>query len=126
MEYLTILNVDNKQSVRCQYNPNELSFNKSNKWESKDSGGSSKPTVTFKGEGLQSISLSLTFDTYESEDSAPVTRLTDKVLELMKPAVSEPTKNSKSKQSRPPHLPRRAHRPGTPAAWSRGSSGTYP
>jgi len=102
MEQLTILNVDTGDSVRCQYNPSEMSYSKSNKWEPKDSGGSHKPTVTFKGEGLQSISLSLTFDTYEGNGS--VTALTDEVLGLMKPAVSEPAKNSKSKQSRPPHL----------------------
>ena len=104
MEHLTIHNLDKKDSITCQFNPSDLSFKKSNSWKSDESGSGGKktaPELNFAGEGLQTISLSLTFDTYESDPLLPVTTHTDKLLKLMHADVSATSKN---KQGRPPHL----------------------
>jgi hypothetical protein len=105
VERLKIYNLDtNKEVLSCQFNPDELSFSKSNTWQETNSAGSKLPDVQFKGEGLQTMDLSLTFDTFECEPPIAVTHRTGALLALMQADIAEGAQTDKNNQSRPPHL----------------------
>lgn len=85
--------------VTCHFNPSEISISKSNKWEPANSSGTNLPDVHFKGEGARSLTLTLTFDSYEARTD--VREDTNKVLALMD---SPEDKSKNSKHTRPPHV----------------------
>ena len=97
-----IRNLETNESLEVHFNPSEVSISKSNSWGADKSSGTNLPDVHFQGEGARSLTLSLTFDTYEKRtDVREGSNGTNKLLAL----TEAPQDKAKSnKDARPPHV----------------------
>ena len=93
---LTTNNPDD--TVHCQFNPNEYTLTKQNKWTSKPKKGMNVGESDFGGGQPATLKLKLFFDTTESSDD--VRLQTNKLWQMM--MVNAQTTNSKSKKGEPP------------------------
>jgi LysM repeat protein len=73
--------VDDPPPVECMFNPTDYTVTKSNTYQEKLSTEGNVPTSHFVSVGSQSLSLSLTFDSYEA--GTDVTRLTRGLWKFM-------------------------------------------
>src|SRR6478609_11683097 len=91
-------------SVTCHFNPAELSLGKTNSWRD-STDDKSTPQLTFGGEGRRTLSLTLYFDTWETQtaggDVTDVRTITDKLLKLTQPP---PQQSDNKSDYRPPHI----------------------
>jgi hypothetical protein len=85
-------------SVSCMFNPFEYSVKKSNKYEAKFKDGSDVPTMEFTGAGEKTLTLKLTFDTYDDKagQKKDVSEITRVLWQLMQ------VKRDSSGKKRPP------------------------
>ncbi|MDH4145757.1 MAG: LysM peptidoglycan-binding domain-containing protein [Acidimicrobiia bacterium] len=86
--------------LACLFNPSELSISKSNTWQADTVPGKEAPEVFFGGGGAGSMRLELMFDT--TAEGKPVTRYTNKLLDLMKVDTSLPGYDDSINNGRPP------------------------
>jgi hypothetical protein len=86
------------QGFTCQFNPEELTFSKSNKWTFKTEMGANVPKVLFGGGTSDSLEIKLVFDT--TNNGKDVRTKYEKLLEL---ASTKPS-NDPAKKSQPPHV----------------------
>ena len=64
---LTIVNMDDKgNDLVCQYNPKEVSIDKSVPWQKQKSSKGDQPSLEFTAAEGRTLSMELFFDTYES------------------------------------------------------------
>jgi len=85
----------NSEVVTCQFNPEELKLSRTNKWDPTPTSGSKVADVTFGGTEPQTMTINLTFDTYEARtDVRDKTKLLLGLMDLP----------SGDAQSRPPHV----------------------
>ncbi len=85
--------------VQFHFNPNEFTINQSNAWSPQQTAGSALPDMRFGGVGPRTLSMTITFDTYEARTD--VRAATDLVMSLM--AVPAP-QGTVARNSRPPHV----------------------
>lgn len=98
------LEIEGGEQIKCLFNPNQYSIQKSNKWDVKEVVGKGLPKPQFGGGEPRKLSLDLLFDASdlgEDEDVLEATRALFKMME-----VNPGLKNSgKSKNTgRPPHV----------------------
>jgi hypothetical protein len=95
-----------KQGKACdhidvKFNPKELTFNKQNTWNQKNSPKTDIPDCEFGGGGAESLKVQLFFDTYpEREDVRK--KYTDKIFQLT--LLDESLKDKKTTKGRPPSV----------------------
>jgi len=75
------LMTETDKKIPFLFNPNELSFSKSNSWEKATAAGNSAPKLDFSSGGSVTFSLKIEFDT--TDTGKPVSDHTDKLYELM-------------------------------------------
>ncbi|HMO60129.1 MAG TPA: peptidoglycan-binding protein [Roseiflexaceae bacterium] len=102
-----IINCITNESVVCMFNPKEYTFSKQNKWEEKPAKGKSVAHLEFSGGAPANLKLQLLFDTYEehpgvSQAGDDVRKYTKGLWEMM--AISEQSKDPKTKKGSPPHV----------------------
>jgi hypothetical protein len=103
-------NLDKHEIFKCQFNPNELAISKKNTWNASKPTGGSLPAAHFGGAGARTLTLTLTFDTYDESGEAQsrglrqtdVSKITAGVMGLMDASETEVVK--KKRQPRPPHV----------------------
>lgn len=102
-----IINLENKESLKCLFNPNTYTFDKKNTWTTDQKAGGNTPQTTFGGGSPATLAMELLFDTYA--DAKPGvkpedvrTKYTDKLWKLM--LVDPKLKDKKSKKGRPPRV----------------------
>jgi nucleoid-associated protein YgaU len=102
-----IINLENKESLKCHFNPNVYTFDKKNNWAPDQKTGGNMPPIVFGGGTPATLTMELLFDTYS--DAAPGqkpedvrTKYTDKLWKLM--LVDPKLKDKKSKKGRPPRV----------------------
>ncbi len=76
------LETESGDRIDCLFNPSELSITQSNSWEGALAPGRNAPELVFAGGQSGSMSLNLVFDT--TADGSPVTRHTNKLLDVMR------------------------------------------
>jgi hypothetical protein len=107
LEKGTFYNADGgnlQEVVRCQFNPNEFTISRSNKWEDKKTAGSNARNVVFGGMGLRTLQMTLMFDSYE-ESGVSVVEKIEKLMALMDPPAGQPaTAGARGNLPRPPHV----------------------
>src|SRR5215472_866755 len=74
---LTVLDAGHTPAAfPCQFNPNELSINRSNVWSGAPGVASGPtPAVHFSGTSPRTLQLNLTFDTYDEASRRDIARL---------------------------------------------------
>ena len=88
------------ENILCLFNPSELSVSKSSTWETKGVAGRDTPRSTYDRGGSGSLSLNLTLDT--TDDGTPVTKHTDKLMNLLQVDPELPDFDKKKNTGRPP------------------------
>ena len=63
-----IKNLATNTEIKCMFNPQEYKISKSNGWSSKKARGQNQPHAEYSGGGLNSLTLNLVFDTYETHE----------------------------------------------------------
>lgn len=87
-----------QSGVACMFNPFEYTVSKSNTYSEQATTGSTTPTMEFTKSGGQTLTLNLTFDTYEKGED--VSRITNKLWKFMEPK----TEQSGDKKPAPPEV----------------------
>lgn len=72
---VTIIGLDNGVTVTAQYNPKELSVDKSIPWSKHKDSKSDQPHMEFSGAEGRSMSFELMFDTYETATDVHATHV---------------------------------------------------
>ncbi|MEU0885664.1 tail protein X [Lentzea sp. NPDC005914] len=73
---------DEHNSIECMFNPAELTISKSNGWNAGEAPGQNAPELRFQAGQPATLTMSLTFDS--TREGKPVTKYTDKLLNVMK------------------------------------------
>lgn len=94
------LETETSVTIPCMFNPSELHISRSNSWSGGALPGRDAPELTFDGGSAGTMSLDLLFDT--TSVGKPVTKYTNKVLELMKIDTSLPGFDETKNNGRPP------------------------
>ncbi|MFN2608122.1 MAG: LysM peptidoglycan-binding domain-containing protein [Acidimicrobiales bacterium] len=94
------IEVENGQRLTCLFNPSELTIAKSNLWESDNVPGRNAPDLFFTGGESGTMDLSLVFDT--TADGSPVTKHTNKLMDVMKVDPNLPGHDPERNKGRPP------------------------
>jgi hypothetical protein len=76
------LQTESGDRIDCLFNPSEFSISQSNGWKSPEAPGRNAPELEFLGGHSGTMSLNLLFDT--TADGSPVTRHTNKLLDVMR------------------------------------------
>ena len=76
------LETESGDRIDCLFNPAEFSISQTNGWEGKNAPGRNAPQLAFTGGQSGTMSLSLVFDT--TADGTPVTKHTNKLLDVMR------------------------------------------
>src|SRR5205085_891313 len=76
------LETESGDRIDCLFNPSEFSISQTNGWEGKNAPGRNAPQLAFTGGQSGTMSLSLVFDT--TADGTPVTKHTNKLLDVMR------------------------------------------
>ena len=76
------LETESGDRIDCLFNPSEFSISQSNGWEGSKAPGRNAPELVFTGGQSGTMSLSLLFDT--TADGSPVTKHTNKLLDVMR------------------------------------------
>ena len=84
--------------IECQFNPNEYTVMKQNKWTAKPKKGMNVGETDFGGGQPATLKLKLFFDTTETGEDVRIH--TNKIWNLM--LVDDNTKNDKTKKGEPP------------------------
>ena len=87
LEKITIFSLESGVKVEAQYNPKEVSFQKSVSWADQESHGSDYPGLQFTAGGAVTVSVELLFDLYES--GGDVRPIIDQIMSLAKVMDSE-------------------------------------
>ncbi|MCP4372198.1 MAG: peptidoglycan-binding protein, partial [Deltaproteobacteria bacterium] len=93
-----IINLTAQESVACQFNPNEYTLMKQNKWTAKPKKGMNVGKTDFGGGQPATLKLKLFFDTTES--GGDVRSQTNRLWDMM--LVDQSTTDAKSKKGEPP------------------------
>ncbi len=100
MPKATIVNLTSNEEVTCQFNPNEYTIMKQNKWTIKPKKGANIGKPDFGGGQPATLKLKLFFDT--SEQGTDVRTDTQKLWNMM--MVDERTVNSDTAKGEPPQV----------------------
>jgi hypothetical protein len=76
------LQTESGDRIDCLFNPAEFSISQTNGWEGKLAAGRNAPQLEFTGGQSGTMSLNLVFDT--TADGTPVTKHTNKLLDVMR------------------------------------------
>lgn len=76
------LQTESGDRIDCLFNPAEFSISQSNGWEGRNAPGRNAPQLEFTGGQSGTMSLDLVFDT--TADGTPVTKHTNKLLDVMR------------------------------------------
>src|SRR5579875_2736445 len=97
-----ILEPERGAKIPCMFNPETLSFTRSNNWSGTASPGKREPRKSFGGAESGTFSLDLLFDT--TDTGKAVTEFTDQLSKLMDPDPQLPGTNLKKNKVRPPYV----------------------
>lgn len=61
-----IINLETNKRIKCMFNPQEYKISKGSGWSSEKAKGQNNPHSEYSGGATNSLSLNLTFDTYET------------------------------------------------------------
>ncbi len=76
------LETESGDRIDCLFNPAELSISQTNGWEGPAAPGRNAPQLAFTGGQSGTMTLNLVFDT--TADASPVTKHTNKLLDVMR------------------------------------------
>ncbi|WP_066589108.1 CIS tube protein [Cellulomonas timonensis] len=96
------LEIENGDRLPCLFNPAQLEITRSNDWHAHRMPGRGVPRLQYAGANPGWMRVELFFDT--TDDGAPVTRYTGKILELMEVDPSLPGTDEASRNARPPYV----------------------
>ncbi len=88
------------ETIRCLFNPSELTFTKSTQWSPTKAPGKNTPRLKFTQGQSGTLAMSLTLDTTDTGE--PVTNHTKKLLDLMKVDSGLRDTDKKNNSARPP------------------------
>ena len=91
---------ENGTTIKCLFNPAELTITKSNTWNAAESKGRNAPELRFQAGQSGTIALSLTLDTTDS--GTDVTVHTNQLLDLMKVDTGLAGSDKQRNKARPP------------------------
>jgi LysM repeat protein len=94
------LETETNDTIPCMFNPSELHITRSNSWSGSSLPGRDAPELSFDGGSAGTLSLDLLFDT--TSEGKPVTKYTNKVLDLMKIDTSLAGYDETANNGRPP------------------------
>ena len=81
MEKAKIVNLDTDEEIECLFNPNEYTFQRSNRWVERQVRGENLPNLEFAGGSSSTLTMQLFLDT--STTGGDVRETTKKIRQLM-------------------------------------------
>ena len=90
------------ETLRCLFNPAELTVMKTNKWEADSPDGSNAPDLQFKSGTSSKLNMKLFFDTTREDEA--VTGHTDQLLRFMETSVDVQDADEDRGRVRPPYV----------------------
>jgi LysM repeat protein len=94
------LKTEKGDTIKCLFNPAELTITKANTWDAAESKGRNAPELRFQSGQSGTLTLSLTLDT--TDEGTDVTIHTNKLLDLMKVDSGLPGSDPQRNKARPP------------------------
>ncbi len=94
------LETETGKRIPCLFNPEKLQIGLSTNWKGEEIPGQEAPILKYGGGGSGTIDVELFFDT--TDDGSPVTKHTDKLIDLLKVDTSIKGYSEAKQNGRPP------------------------